>query len=86
MGRINGYKSAPNLAEKYTTRTNSWKLSVTSSKLSIRQGVFIITFILLLLTYGKMSTNQQKQGQDIFRLRANFELVCLIQLKYKYRL
>lgn len=45
MGRTNGYKSAPNLAEKYTTRTNSWKLNETSSKLSIRQGVFIIIFI-----------------------------------------
>lgn len=73
MGRTSEYKSAPKLAEKYT-RTNSWKLNETSSKLSIRQGAFIIIFIWLLLTRGKMNTNQQKQGWDIFKLRVSFEL------------
>lgn len=33
-----------------------------------------------------MKINQQKQAWDIFKLRANFELVCLIDLKYKYRI
>lgn len=33
-----------------------------------------------------MNTNQQKQGLDIFKLRASFELVYLIHLEDKYRL